>query len=132
MEAPNECNCERVDAAKRDLHAAEVEMERAEHDLERAQHEVLEAAEHMRKAEAEIHEAEECSRTVEVKVDGRPHMVKRGTYAVSAFKLLVGVASDRELDIVRCESFVPLDDGGEITICGHEVFISHVRTGASS
>jgi hypothetical protein len=44
----------------------------------------------------------------------------------------VGVAADRELDIVEHDSFKPLDDNAEITVHQHEVFVSHVRTGGSS
>lgn len=69
---------------------------------------------------------------VEVKVDGRPKRVAAGVYVVSAFKKLVGVAADRELDIVEHGAFRPLDDNAQITIHGHEVFVSHVRTGGSS
>ncbi len=69
---------------------------------------------------------------VVVKVDGDPHHVRAGTYKVSAFKTLVGVAADRELDILSGGTFQPLDDNADITIHGHETFVSHVRTGASS
>ena len=67
-----------------------------------------------------------------VRVDGRPRHVEPGVYVVSAFKALVGVAADRELDIFEDGVFRPLDDNKPITIRGHEVFVSHVRTGGSS
>jgi hypothetical protein len=69
---------------------------------------------------------------VVVKVDGHPHHVSAGTYKVSAFKTLVGVAADRELDILSGGTFQPLDDNADINIHGHETFVSHVRTGGSS
>jgi hypothetical protein len=33
---------------------------------------------------------------------------------------------------VVCGEFVPLDDNAHIHIKGHEVFVSHVRSGGSS
>jgi hypothetical protein len=69
---------------------------------------------------------------VEVKVDGRVEHVAAGVYVVSAFKELVRVAADRELDIFEHGAFQPLNDNAKITIHGHEVFVSHVRTGGSA
>ena len=69
---------------------------------------------------------------VEVTVDGKEKKVEAGVYVVSAFKTLVGVSPDRELDRVEHGAFVPLDDAASITIEKHEVFVSHVRTGGSS
>jgi hypothetical protein len=71
-------------------------------------------------------------RLIEVKVDRQVKLVPAGDYKVSAFKALVGVAADRELDIVRHGKFEPLDDNATITPHPHDVFVSHVRTGASS
>ena len=82
------------------------------------------------------HEIEEAKHDkphlVEVTVDGHKKKVESGTYAVSAFKALVGVSADRELDRVDNGMFVPLDDAGSVKIEKHEVFVSHVRTGGSS
>jgi hypothetical protein len=86
----------------------------------------------LRKAEAEVEEAERRDRDVEVKVDGQVRRVPRGTYVVADFKRLVGVAADRELDIVHHDVFKPLNDDAEITIHQCEVFVSHVRTGGSA
>jgi hypothetical protein len=58
--------------------------------------------------------------------------VLAGTYLVSAFKELVGVAAVRELDVVEHDTLKPLDDNAEITVHECEVFVSHVRTGGSS
>jgi hypothetical protein len=71
-------------------------------------------------------------RQVMVKVDGVPKHVLPGPYIVSAFKKLVGVSADRELDLVVKGEFRPLDDTAEIVIEGHEIFVSHVRTGGSA
>lgn len=94
----------------------------------------------MDKVEAQVQEKERGGRAkdhdhdhkVMVKVDGHPEHVVPGTYTVAAFKELVGVAADRELDIFENGAFEPLADDSEITIVGHEVFVSHVRTGGSS
>jgi hypothetical protein len=117
-------------AAKNHPKRAESKLQQAVGDLEKAETEVREAEVH--KAELEVEEAEHRDHEIEVKVDGQPKRVKRGTYLVSAFKLLVGVAADRELDIVDNGVFKPLEDGREITIHECEVFVSHARTGASS
>jgi hypothetical protein len=133
MAVPNEYKPGGAADALRDLRAAEAEVGQAERNLTKVREEVGDAETHLRKAEAEILELEaECHHEVEIKVDGCPRKVTAGTYTVSAFKALVGVAADRELDIVKHDTFTPLDDGAEITICEHEVFISHVRTGGSS
>jgi multidrug resistance efflux pump len=121
-------------AAARDLDRAEAKIERAGRDLREARVEIGDAEAHPRRAEAELEEAEHehRHREVEIKVDGRRLRVRAGTYLVSEFKKLVGVAADRELDIVEHDSFKPLDDNAEITVHQHEVFVSHVRTGGSS
>jgi hypothetical protein len=125
---------EAAEAAVRDLHKAEAEMEQAGRDIEKGKAEIGDAEAHLHRAETELEEAEHehCHREIEIKVDGHPQRVRAGTYLVSVFKAMVGVAADRELDIVECDTFKPLDDNAEITICEHEVFVSHVRTGGSS
>jgi hypothetical protein len=75
---------------------------------------------------------ERTRREIEVKVDGQVKRVPPGTYIVSVFKELVGVAADRELDVVDHDVFKPLDDNAEIKIHEGEVFVSHVRTGGSA
>ena len=69
---------------------------------------------------------------VVVKVDSKPQHVAPGTYTVAAFKALVGIAADRELDELVNGTFEPLDDDDNDTISGHETFVSHVRTGGSA
>lgn len=71
-------------------------------------------------------------RLVEVTVDRQSKEVKAGIYIVSVFKTLVGVAADRELDVLKDGVLEPLDDNAEITIHGCETFVSHARTGGSS
>jgi hypothetical protein len=131
MSTPEEKDgCEDV-AARDNLKRAEAEIRQAAGDLEKAEAEVRDAEGDLRKAEAEIEEAGH-HREVEIKVDGQVKRVPCGTYLVSAFKQLVGVAADRELDIVHHNVFKPLDDNADITIHECEVFVSHVRTGGSS
>ena len=116
------------------------ELERAEAAVQRASAEVKEAGaelEHaeydLERAEAELEEAEaDRHHKVEVTVDRSPKCVEAGEYYVSAFKELVGVAADRELDILKGGALHPLDDNAKITIHGCEVFVSHARTGGSS
>jgi multidrug resistance efflux pump len=121
-------------AAVQGVDKAEGEIERAERDLREAKAEIGDAEAHLRSAEAEVQEAEDelRRREVEIKVDSRTLKVRAGTYVVSEFKKLVGVAADRELDIVEHDTFKPLDDNAEITVHKHEVFVSHVQTGGSS
>jgi hypothetical protein len=119
-------------AANDHLKRAEAEVRHAVGDLEKTEAEVRDAETDLKKAEAEIEEVDRRNREIEVKVDGQVKHVPRGTYRVSAFKELVGVAADRELDIVHHDVFKPLDDNAEITIHECEVFVSHVRTGGSS
>jgi hypothetical protein len=69
---------------------------------------------------------------VTVIVDGVKKEVPKGTYLVSQFKALVGVDPAKELDEVVHGQLKPLDDNAEITIKGHEQFVSHVRSGGSS
>jgi hypothetical protein len=69
---------------------------------------------------------------VTVTVDGKSYHVPEGTYVVSEFKKLVGVAPSKELDEVVHGELKPLDDNQTIHIKGGEVFISHARQGGSS
>jgi hypothetical protein len=119
-------------AAKDHLKGAEAELRHAVSDLEKAEAELRLADADVRKAEREVEEAERRDREIEVTVDNKPKFVKRGTYLVSTFKQLVGVAADRELDVVHDGVFKPLDDNKEITVHECEVFVSHARTGGSS
>lgn len=69
---------------------------------------------------------------VEVVVDGHKKSVAAGPYRVSVFKHAVGVPPEKELDQIIKGVIKPLDDNASINIAGHEVFISHERTGAAS
>lgn len=69
---------------------------------------------------------------VTVVVDGKKHDIRSGNYVVSDFKRLVGVPPAKELDEVIHGKLTPLADGDTIKIEGHEVFISHERTGGAS
>jgi hypothetical protein len=58
--------------------------------------------------------------------------VLKGKHIVSVLKAELGVAPDYELDEVVNGEFRPLPDDSVIHIKGEEVFVSHVRRGASS
>lgn len=118
-------DCE-VDRAEADVRTAEAEVQHALTDLEHAKGD-------LERAEAELVEAESHKHhLVEVTVDRVRKCVEAGVYVVSAFKAAVGVAADRELDILKGGMLQPLDDNAKISIRGGEVFVSHVRTGGSS
>lgn len=123
--------CE-VSPADDPLKRAEQDLQVAERDLVKAEDQVEEAKTEIREAQAEIEEAERRRKEIEVKVDGVEKVVPRGTHTVSAFKALVGVSADRELDVVHHGVFEPLNDNAQITIHECETFVSHVRTGGSS
>jgi multidrug resistance efflux pump len=123
MEKQQDCEIEQAEAdigkAKAEVQDALAELEHAERDLE--------------KAGAELEEAERHKpRIVEVTVDRQRKCVEAGVYVVSAFKALVGVAADRELDILKDGVLEALDENAKITIHGCETFVSHARTGGSS
>jgi len=69
---------------------------------------------------------------VKVVLNGDKVKIDSGTYIVSNLKVSLGVPSDYELDIIEDGQFKPLCDNDEITICGHEEFVSHVKCGGSS
>lgn len=72
------------------------------------------------------------SHKVKVTLDGNKLKIDQGTYKVNDLKISLGVSSDYELEIVEDGEFKPLPDSSEITICGHEEFIAHVKSGGSS
>ncbi len=69
---------------------------------------------------------------VTVTVDGAQKRIHRGSYVVAELKAALDVDPSRALDEVVNGEFKPLDDTQRITIKGGEVFVSHVRQGASS
>lgn len=69
---------------------------------------------------------------VTVTVDGVQKTIHRGSYVVVELKAALDVDPSRALDEVVNGEFKPLDDTQRITIKGGEVFVSHVRQGASS
>jgi hypothetical protein len=69
---------------------------------------------------------------VEVTVDTKPRHLDPGSYEVSAFKELVKVPADKELDELLNGALTPLADTAAVTIRGGEQFFSHVRRGGSS
>ena len=131
---PKEGHCEDalLKRAEADLSEAKAEVAKAEHDLAAAEQKIEKAEEEIEQAEHHEHDHGGHPHEVEIKVDGKVKHVQSGTYGVAAFKALVGVAADRELDIIKDGILHPLDDNGTVTICEHEVFVSHVRSGGSS
>ena len=115
-----------IEDAEREVREATAEIHHAVAELEHAEHDLAEAEADLEKAKSHK------PRIVEVTVDRVRKSVEAGIYVVSDFKAVVGVAADRELDILRGGSLHPLDDDGKIPIHGGEVFVSHVRTGGSS
>lgn len=71
-------------------------------------------------------------RNVKVVLNGDKVKIDSGTYVVSSLKVSLGIPSDYELEIIEDGQFKPLPDNAEITICGHEEFVSHVKCGGSS
>ncbi|GBE09356.1 hypothetical protein BMS3Abin11_02489 [bacterium BMS3Abin11] len=80
------------------------------------------------------HNDDKCkpNQNVKVLLNGDKVKIKSGTYIVSDLKASLGTPSDYELEIVKDGELIPLSDNDEITICGKEVFISHVKCGGSS
>lgn len=116
----NDCDDDRLKKAEADLKKGEAELKQAERDIDHAEAEIEEIEKHHK------------DREIEVKVDGKIKRVAAGVYVVSAFKALVGVAADRELDVIKDGTLHPLDDNAKIEIHECEVFVSHVRSGGSS
>ncbi len=117
-------------AAEEHLKKAKAELGHAVADFSKAGAELHDAEAEIAVAEAELEEAKHHE--IDVKVDGKLKRVRAGTYRVSAFKALVGVSADYELDIVERDVFKPLDDNADITLHECEIFVSHPRTGGSS
>ena len=72
------------------------------------------------------------SNEVTISVDGVSQQILRGNYIVAELKRLLQIDPCRDLDEVVCGELRPLEDSGRTHIKGGEVFISHVRCGASS
>lgn len=115
-------DCQTEEKAEADVREAKAEVKEAVHELEEAEHKLERAEE----------ELEERHHEIDVTVDGKVKRVQRGTYLVATFKTMVGVAADRELDILKDGVLHPLKDDEKITPHECEVFVSHVRTGSSA
>jgi len=85
---------------------------------------------------ADHDEGEECCShgraSVLVTVNGNSHTIQVGKYTVTDLKLRFGVPADYEFDQVTDGKFTGLGNEVIVSICGGEVFVSHVRQGASS
>jgi len=69
---------------------------------------------------------------VTVSINGTSKQIHRGNHTITELKALLGVDPAQELDDVVHGEFEPLDDNGDITIKGGEIFVSHARRGGSS
>lgn len=69
---------------------------------------------------------------VTITIDDKPLTVHRGHHTVAELKALAEVPLAYDLDKVIGSKFEPLPDDGGVTIKGGEIFISHVKDGASS
>jgi hypothetical protein len=65
-------------------------------------------------------------------LDGVPRQIQRGNYVVAELKQLLQIDPCRDLDELICGELHPLEDSGKTNVKGGEVFVSHVRCGASS
>jgi hypothetical protein len=69
---------------------------------------------------------------VHIKIDNVVYLIHRGSHTVAELKTIGKVPAADELEELVNGELKPLDDNGRVTIKGGEVFISHVRSGASS
>lgn len=72
------------------------------------------------------------SSEVTISLDGVPRQIQRGNYIVVELKRHLQIDPCHDLDEVICGELRPLEDSGKTHIKGGEVFVSHVRCGASS
>lgn len=86
-------------------------------------------------SEAERHQREEQGEKrdlVTVTINNIDVKIHRGNYTVAKLKEALGVELSQELDQIINGQLKPLSDDNHVVIKGHEVFVSHARTGASS
>lgn len=76
--------------------------------------------------------SEQGTYTVRVSVNSVEHSIIAGTYAVSELKRIFGVPADYDFDQVFEGKFTTISNEAMQTICGGEIFVSHVCQGASS
>lgn len=69
---------------------------------------------------------------VQITINGISKSIHRGRQTVVEIKNLGGIPLADELEQLIDKKLVPLADDGAVTIKGKEVFMSHVRSGASS
>ena len=69
---------------------------------------------------------------VEITINNVPKSIHRGRTSVVEIKNLGGIPLADELEQLVDGKLEPLPDGGSVTLKGHEVFLSHVRTGDSA
>jgi hypothetical protein len=69
---------------------------------------------------------------VTITVNGEPKQIHRGSYTGAKLKETLGICASDELDQVVDGQFKPVADDDHVVIKGHEVFVSHKRSGGSS
>lgn len=69
---------------------------------------------------------------VMLNVDGKEIPFQKGNYSVAELKAKLNIPADYELDLVKDGQFIPLADNTILEIEKPAIFVSHVRSGASS
>lgn len=72
------------------------------------------------------------SKLVKIEIKSKPYFVEPGVYNVSKLKEIGAVPVSHTLLQVINNDPVPLNDDGQVEICGGEIFISNPKTGTSS
>lgn len=77
------------------------------------------------------HASNKCKtdKTVKIMLDGEKLKIESRRYTVSDLKKTLSVPAEYELELIEDGQFRALSDNEEITICGKEEFVSHVKSG---
>ena len=70
--------------------------------------------------------------TVTVSIDTVPKTIHRGSYTTEELKTVLGVAPERELDVIEDGVFRPLRPGERITVKNGMEFVSQQPGGGSA
>lgn len=79
-----------------------------------------------------VHEDNHGNENVTVTINGTKKSIHRGNYFTPDLKAALGVPPQWVIDQNINGEFVEIPDNGRVVIKGGEVFVSHVRSGASS
>lgn len=72
------------------------------------------------------------SHKVKITLNDKKVTIESGSYKICDLKTALSVPNDYILEIVKDGQFSPLENNDELIICGHEIFVSHVKCGGSS